>query len=80
MSWQLGKFLSLDDGLSLLPVYNDFCHSKACMSHRVCYTRFNQFVDHSDNIMRMVDENVVIIDAYVAQLKESYAYLLNLES
>lgn len=50
------------------------------MSHRVCYTRFAQFEDHADNIVRMVEENVATIDAYIETLKESYNNLINIES
>lgn len=50
------------------------------MSHRVCYTRFSQFEDHADNIVRMVEENVATIDAYIETLKESYNNLINIES
>ena len=59
--------------MALLPLKNDFCEGAECLGHRLCYTRFSEFIDHGQYLTIQVRESTDKIMSYLDTLQGQYS-------
>jgi hypothetical protein len=79
VNFEIGEVHDLADPLKLLPEENDFCESQECLSHRLCYTRFNEFVNHDESLMIAVKQNTQTILTFLETLQDQYEEINSIE-